>query len=199
MTDEEIKITLSNFNGKQTLRNKALFALGVATGFRVKELLSLKVKDIYNIQNRQLLPYISVQKKNMKKCNSRPPVKYSEAINDYMIKYIQSRPELDEDSYLFASTRITTDENGITMLRPILVRSAIRIIKNAYEDSGLNDLNLGSHSMRKSFAARIYEASGHDLLKTQKAMGHKNMDSTTKYLVTCDSEISGMTSGIKFL
>ena len=41
---------------------------------------------------------------------------------------------------------------------------------------------LGTHSMRKTLARRVYEGSGKDLMKTQKALGHSRITSTVSYL-----------------
>jgi len=36
--------------------------------------------------------------------------------------------------------------------------------------------------MRKRFAQGVYEAISHDLVRTQRALGHKNINSTVSYL-----------------
>jgi hypothetical protein len=36
--------------------------------------------------------------------------------------------------------------------------------------------------MRKTFAHGVYERLGHDLVKTQRALGHRNVNSTVSYL-----------------
>ena len=48
---------------------------------------------------------------------------------------------------------------------------------------------LGTHSMRKTFADRIYDRLDGDLAKTQKALGHKNINSTVQYLSFREEEI----------
>jgi len=44
--------------------------------------------------------------------------------------------------------------------------------------------------MRKTFANRLYERLGHDLFKTQKALGHQNVNSTVQYLQVDQNEIN---------
>jgi integrase len=41
---------------------------------------------------------------------------------------------------------------------------------------------IGTHSMRKSFASRMYDRLGKDLVKVQAVMGHANINSTVRYL-----------------
>jgi integrase len=46
LTDEEVGLVAKSFSGVYAQRNKALFILGVRTGFRIGELLSLRVSDV---------------------------------------------------------------------------------------------------------------------------------------------------------
>jgi integrase len=48
---------------------------------------------------------------------------------------------------------------------------------------------VGTHGMRKTFANRVYRQLHHDLVKTQRAMGHKNINSTVAYLSFVEDEI----------
>ena len=48
---------------------------------------------------------------------------------------------------------------------------------------------LGTHAMRKTFAKRVYEGLHHDLVKTQRAMGHRNVNSTVSYLSFREADI----------
>ena len=43
--------------------------------------------------------------------------------------------------------------------------------------------------MRKSYATKIYDLLGKDLVKTQRAMGHVNVSSTVKYLSFREEDI----------
>jgi integrase len=44
--------------------------------------------------------------------------------------------------------------------------------------------------MRKTFANRMYDKLGHDLVKTQRALGHKNINSTVAYLSFREEDIA---------
>ncbi len=50
--------------------------------------------------------------------------------------------------------------------------------------------------MRKTFADKIYDRLGHDLIKTQKALGHKNINSTVSYLSFREEEIDEAILGL---
>ncbi len=60
LTDEEIQKCLTSFDGKYGKRDLAIFTLGCACGFRISEILSLRVKDVYSIEKKKLMPTIHV-------------------------------------------------------------------------------------------------------------------------------------------
>lgn len=154
-------------------RDKLLFILGFRTGFRITELLSLKIKDVLN-QNR-----IKVRRGNMKgKSVSREVVLHTEAlqaINDYM----GTLETIDPEQYLFKSLR---GEGSLTR------QGAHLILKEAYKKAKLEGC-LATHTMRKSFASRVYNNTQFDLIKTQRALGHTSILNTVKYLSTDQDEI----------
>ncbi len=59
LTDEEIEIVSGSFSGRFELRDRALFLLGVKSGFRISELLSLRLNEIApkRIDGRKLQPW----------------------------------------------------------------------------------------------------------------------------------------------
>ena len=59
-------------------------------------------------------------------------------------------------------------------------RTAHNVLKAAFEAAGLNG-HLATHSLRKSFAQRLYERSG-DIFMVQELLGHANVATTQKYL-----------------
>ena len=59
-------------------------------------------------------------------------------------------------------------------------RTAHAVLKVAFEDAGLNG-KLATHSMRKSFAQRLYEET-RDIFAVQEMLGHKSVATTQAYL-----------------
>ena len=57
-------------------------------------------------------------------------------------------------------------------------RAAHDVLKHAFEAAGLNG-KLASHSLRKSFAQRLYDRTG-DIYAVQEMLGHKNIATTQK-------------------
>ena len=64
--------------------------------------------------------------------------------------------------------------------QPMSRRTAHNVLKAAFEAAGLNG-HLATHSLRKSFAQRLYEQSG-DIFMVQELLGHANVATTQTYL-----------------
>jgi site-specific recombinase XerD len=77
------------------------------------------------------------------------------------------------DTYIFKS------RNGTN--KPITRVQAWKMLTRIYASAGLTG-SRGTHSLRKTFADRIYDKLGQDLLKTQRALAHKDIKSTISYL-----------------
>jgi excisionase family DNA binding protein len=63
-----------------------------------------------------------------------------------------------------------------------------RILKGIVEANELTG-KIATHSMRKTFADRVYEKLGRDIFRTQKALGHRNINSTVQYLSFKEADI----------
>lgn len=178
LSDEEIKNVLVFLaSGRNSLRNQAFFLLGTRTGFRVSELVSLKVGDVY--RDGSILPRVLVASKNMKgKKRARSTPIHPEAASalKLWIEKLGNDPEL----FLFQSRQ---GQN-----RPITRVQAWNILVEAYRSLGLLG-KLGTHALRKTFAQRVHKTMGNDVFKTQKALGHARLDSTAKYLSVDQEEI----------
>ena len=59
-------------------------------------------------------------------------------------------------------------------------RTAHDVLKIAFEEAGLNG-HLATHSLRKSFAQRLYDRTG-DIFAVQEMLGHQSVTTTQKYL-----------------
>lgn len=150
-----------------TLRNKCLYLLGKNTGFRLSELLCIYVRDVYKKD------YVKVQRKNLKgKTESREVVLNKEA-KIAIEEYLNSLDIIDLDSPLFISRKFKNESIKRSM--------AHKILKQAFKEANLQG-SVSSHTMRKSFSLNVYEKSGNDLVLTSKALGHRWIATTMKYL-----------------
>ena len=167
LSDKEIEIVLTNLT---SLRDKALFLTGIKCGFRISELLSLKVENV--TQYGQMANQITVDRRNMKGKHSSRTVplhpQAKKAIEEYLSKIGSYEPK--------------------TRLFPFTRQHADKILRKAFDQAKLEG-KVTTHSMRKSFCDRVHSALGENIFKTQIAMGHSSPASTVRYLSFKQEEI----------
>jgi integrase len=167
LTDTEIQA----IKGVLSTRNQCLFILGCKTGFRISELLSLTVGDVY--RNGQVLDRVRVAKRNVKgKTRSHELPIHPEA-KQAIQAWVVTMPVTDPAAPLFPS-RIGT--------KAITRYMAHKLLKEAYAKAGVTGGTLATHCLRKSFAKRIYEKLDYDLFATRDALNHRSIEDTVKYL-----------------
>lgn len=165
-------IELQAISEKLSLRDRTLFTLGLRTGFRISELLSLDVSDVLN-ESGDIRESICVKKKNTKgKAESRTMPMHIDV--EVLLGEHLLINKTDKNSPLFLSS------TGKRMDRTAYHRSLKRAAAKAGVrlDAGI----VASHSLRKTFAKKFYEASGFDLMQLKEALGHSRIETTTKYL-----------------
>lgn len=177
LTDSEKEQVINAIDGRHCLRDRLLVILGIYAGFRVSEILSLRVKDVF--QNGQIPNHVSVQRCNMKGKREGRSVVLHKAVKDAILQYILGSVAVTPDSPLFLNQLRT---------KAISRQQAWNIVKDAFAACGLTG-KLGTHSLRKTMARNVYEKSGHCLLKTKKALGHTDIRTTEKYLSFAESEV----------
>ena len=190
----EICRVLPAFQGRLGLRDRALFVTGITCGFRIQELLSLRVKDI--ISAGEIVERVTVEKRNTKGRIESRNVQLLDTAREYLLDWITNglwqRGYVSPETYLFKS------EYGVN--RPVSARHAHRILTRNFERNRLPG-KLGTHCMRKTYAKHMYEdfvarrAAGEPidpLPNVSKALGHKSLNSTMNYLsfMTEDVDIS---------
>ena len=65
LTDKEVEEIVQSFTGEYSKRNKAMFILGVKSGFRISEILSLTIGDV--VAKGSIIDTVHVKRCNMKK------------------------------------------------------------------------------------------------------------------------------------
>lgn len=185
LTDDEVERILEHgFTGVNKTRNQALFALGLSTGYRIRMLLSLKVTDVVNpdgtIKDRIYIPRRHNKGKKVS-MNNRLSTKAKEYLHRLVL--IAS---VKGHRYLFKSRQ--RDE-------AIDPSQAWRVLDKAFRLARAWDTK-GTHAMRKTFAIKYYENSGHNLIKTKGALGHSDVKTTESYLSYEEADIQGLIESI---
>lgn len=157
-------------------RERCLIILGVRTGFRISELLSLNVEDV-------LGDFVYLKKSNTKgKIEGRKIPLHPEA------RLAIKRFVVDKTSGPLFLNRYGKRLGRI---------SAWSAISNMHKRCGINEEGIATHSMRKTFARNIYAALDNNVVKLQQALGHKSLDSTVKYIGIDSEEISEAIRSVK--
>lgn len=186
LTERELSLIKDAFSGKYRKRNLALFLLGCNTGFRVSELLSLERRDV--CRNGRMLEKVNVWKRNMKGSRESRAVYVTkearQALQDWLL-------EMNELGYLRVDCPVFISVGRQTA---ITRKHVWRLIKAAADKVAI-DGKVGTHSMRKTFADRIYEYLDGNLFQVQQAMGHKDPKSTTSYLSFKEAAIDDAIKG----
>ena len=181
LTDSEVEEILRSFGGRYAKRDRALFLLGVKTGFRISELLSLTVGDV--LQHGRMVERVTVHRRNMKRQIEGRSVplnaQAAEAVRIWMEAMRQQGP-ITSKTVLFRSRK---GHN-----QPISRVTAYKVLRQVFEDNAPSG-RLGTHSMRKTFANVVHQKLGRDIAKTKRALGHKNINSTDSYLSFLQEEI----------
>lgn len=162
-------------------RDRALFCVGVSTGFRVSELLSLRVGNVW--QYGRVVDRVTVERKNTKgKVAGRTAAlnpTAQQAIAAW-IDELQHHGTLQPDTYLFLSRK---GDN-----RPISRQQVAKVLHAAFAVCEITG-KTGTHTMRKTCAQRAYTRFSGDMLKVQRVLGHVNLNNTMLYLGVDDREI----------
>jgi integrase len=178
--DEYDKIILSiNENHKYSKRNACFITVGIYTGFRISEILSLRVKQIY-APNGKIQPTISVEAKNMKAKKGRS-VDVSPILHGVLKiywKHLQDIKKTNPNDYIFYSQKPLSDG---TTNHPIKMRQAYYIITETCDELGILG-KIGTHSLRKTYAKNSLRLAEGDIHLLQKLMGHAKIDSTMHYI-----------------
>ncbi len=172
LSESELELMLSD-RGRLSERDKLLLILGVQTGYRISELLSVVVRGVMG-------GALYVAKRQMKGQQQGRSVPLRSETQARIAAYVQAEG-LRPDDYLFQSREGRN--------RPISRSQAWRILVAAAERCGLTG-KIATHSLRKTFAHRVHKRLGSDVVKTQKALGHKNVNSTVAYLSVDSEEIA---------
>ena len=175
LDNKEIRLVSACFDGTFEARNRGLFMLGVSTGGRISELLSLTVGDVW--QNRRAVTDLLFDRSIVKggEISRAVPVNSDgrRAISDLIAWHEEKYNTIAPSRPLFPSR----NKNGSVAMNR---QTAHEMLKKAFLDAGLNG-KLATHSLRKSFAQRVYEESG-DIYLVQELLGHRNVSTTQKYI-----------------
>lgn len=164
---KQVQDTLLN-NFQAGRRNYTIFQLGKATLLRVSDVLSLEYSDIFT--DNGLLrerTYITDQK------TGKPNTLYLKPLEDDLLLYQQWLQDNHVQSqWLFPSTSDTS--------KPISRKQYYKIMAKTGDLLNIN--YLGTHTMRKTGAYRVYEQTNFNIGFVMNLLNHSDQKSTLSYL-----------------
>jgi integrase len=149
------------------IRKLALFNLAIDSKLRASDLLGLRVNDVAH--GGKIAPRASVmQRKTLR------PVQFeiTQQTREALAAWIE-RNRLGAEDFLFPSRQHAWPH--------LSTRQYARIVKNWVRDIGLDEVNYGTHSMRRTKASLIYQRTK-NLRAIQLLLGHTKIESTVRYL-----------------
>jgi site-specific recombinase XerD len=198
LDEEDIQkcIEFMNTNRRYGKRDTLLFIMQCKLGYRMKEMLSLRLKDVYSFP-----PVVEAKEDDEEEETEKPKVKIAESVT-VMRKHMKGGKKtgtkvhsrtviippvchaLLEDYYneLMAAGYTADDPlfpSGSTN-NALRADSCCRNMRKMAKALEMN--RVGTHSCRKTFAKNIYEKCGNDIMETKEALGHSNVATTQNYL-----------------
>lgn len=143
---------------KSGTRDYMLFVIGINTGLRISDILTLKVADIKDKQ------YITIKEQKTSKTKRANIMAIQEELNNYILG-------MSEDEYLFKSQKGNN--------KPISRVQAYRILNNTAQRIGIEEI--GTHTLRKTFGYHFYQKTK-DVALLQELFNHSAPSVTLRYI-----------------
>ena len=168
---KKLRKTVAAKNGAIANRDKIMLELLAETGVRISELVGLNIEDI-DLDNKKITVKVKGGKTEQRFINA--------PLRRLIFGYLKKRTAIftEEGRALFLSTHTTR----------ITTRQVERRFKIWLEWSGIGSEKFTVHSMRHTFATQLMKKTK-NLLLVSKALGHKNIQTTTVYAKLADDEI----------
>lgn len=175
LTKKEIKALQDiNLDKKDTflnVRKNLIISILYSTGLRVSELISLKIKDIKNLLNKDIdkINFITILGKGKKE---RIVPIFKECIpflKEYLKNLSIKFEKISDKDYLFLSA----NKKAITR------RTIFNIVQEATILANINK-KVSPHTLRHSFATHLLE-DGLDIREVQELLGHSDISTTAIY------------------
>lgn len=187
-TDEEAAVlsALALFSA----RDRLYITLALNLGLRLRELTSLTVAQIWDgarpraflrIERRQLKLGRSTTRRRSVFSRTLPlNTTARTAIEEYFHEETISNRLVRPQELVFVSS---------SGRRAISRMQVSRILRRIFVAAGIDTSSrLGSHSLRKTFCGKIWEASGHNIEVTRASLRHRHISTTQAYLPCGDAE-----------
>ena len=179
----EVEDTLLH-NFREGRRNYTIFQVGKATLLRVSDVLALRRNEIYKTDGDiKKNAYIRDKK------TGKPNILYLKPVKQDLIDYFNWLNEQNiQSEWLFPSSRVHS--------RHITEKQFYKIMARTGDLLGIN--YLGTHSMRKTGAYRVYTQTHYNIGLVMSLLNHTSEAMTLKYLGLDQVSREKMLDEVKF-
>jgi integrase len=178
LSPQQLRTTLRLLKGRYRWRDRALVILGVRSGLRISELLSLRVSDA--VAGATPRDRIYLKRKNSKGRHQGASIILLPQAAAAITKWLSVRGTVAPDDWLFPSQKRTH--------LPLDRKSAWVFLHRAFIHTGVSGM-AGSHCLRKSYCRNVYTALRGDIFRLSVAMRHTSPLTTISYLSFRQEEI----------
>lgn len=162
--DREQLKAVEEYLAAKSKRNQVIFVFGINTGLRVSDILGLNISDVKN------KTYIEIKEKKTGKYKRFPLNNKLKTLTREYLKEREKNYAIGEDEPLFIGKKHYR-----------LNRSQVyRFLNEACGELGLN-INVGTHTMRKTFGYHHYKQFN-DIALLQKILNHSSPSITLRYI-----------------
>jgi len=169
LTKEEVRAI---FNSAPTKKSKLIIWMIYACGFRVSEMINLKILDI-NFDEK--IGYVRQAKGNKDRMFNIP---------EFLMKKLKKQSEQQQEKgeeYLFTGPKGRLSDRNIQ-----------KIVRATAKKSGIKK-KVSPHTLRHSFATHLLE-NGTDIRKIQELLGHADLSTTQIYTHVSTEELKKIKS-----
>ncbi len=146
---------------KRSKRDYLLFTMGINTGLKISEILTMKKHQIIDHSGKLAESFD----------NGTNYYYFNKQVRNALQIYLATVPNLSHDDYLFRSKKGDL---------PITRQQAYRIINNVAKEVGIVS-KIGTHTLRKTFGYHAYRG-GVAVSLLQKIFHHSSRGETLKYI-----------------
>ncbi len=162
-------------------RDRAMFALGIYTGRRISDLVSLNVRDVAYIDQRGRLCINERLKIREKKTGKLADPLIHPKVRRILSKYLRQRRKKSESlGALLNEPLLKSRKARYDGQRRVTRQHALRVLVQAARHCGLN-YKIGTHSLRKTFGY-IQHQNGTSIELIQKILNHSSPEITLAYI-----------------
>ena len=165
---EKMKAYLKNNN----MRDWLLFTLGINSGLRISDILTLQVSDVKGKERIQL---------RESKTNKTKDFPLSDKVKKAICEYLKES-NITSGPLFPSRKRAGSRETG-----SISRQQAYESISAAARAAGIEDA-VGTHTMRKTFGYWAYKA-GYDITRIQHLLNHSSPSVTLRYIGITKDEL----------